>query len=296
MRCVGFVDDFKAVIRCRRSCRRLNSTCLETLCEDQLTSLLTALPKRFQAHRLGRCNALTVSALCSRRCSLCGEEYRGTISSAWGVWAHPKCVRGRVQNTYYLPDEHVVQHFINEDILPYDVLTGYTRGVGQYRYLVTWKRKCFAMHPEHTVEGLRRTDPSQMFSAFRERVRMRSEDVDVAIVDEQRRNQQQKLDRETNLRDRRKRARDGRVERLYNRLGEDLYGTLVRVCTALPRTEVACAFSEVNELVLSNKRAKFDWESNLARYSIIGILVKAVSLLLCIRRWRHHISPAAGAC
>ena len=113
--------------------------------------IIRNLPRGFCAVNLRVKSRMTYTAVKERRCSICYGSYRGKVDSAFGTWAHPRCRREKVINTYYLWFLYCVNY---EQLSRFCTIPmKHLEGNGGYRYTVIWPKRHWCIKPEDTLEG-----------------------------------------------------------------------------------------------------------------------------------------------
>eukprot|EP00947_MAST-08B_sp_MAST-8B-sp1_P001775 g1775.t1 len=137
-----------------------------------------------------------------KECAICRQKFAGAFTD-FLVYGHPKCVRSRVTNTYYLGQE-------GEANLPPEMLrvqyTGWQPYSKQtYDYMCVWEHRHPCVLPRNTLEHV-----EACYIPYREHM----ERVAAAEREAKEAERQAKL-RRADLEARRAKARDARVQRVF---------------------------------------------------------------------------------
>ncbi|KAG5191347.1 hypothetical protein JKP88DRAFT_251679 [Tribonema minus] len=114
-------------------------------------------------HNLSGFRLTNVIAAVQRQCVLCHTRWQGGINCAFGIPAHPKCVRQQLLLSIPpdLPRQFAYSH------LPHQSIEGWTRHTGDFSLDGFWNLPHPAIPREWTIMGLLQ-DKEDEISAFRE--------------------------------------------------------------------------------------------------------------------------------
>lgn len=113
---------------------------------DALTTYQRATIKCIRANKVQN-----LVAAVDRRCVICEGSWRGGVNQAFGIPAHPACVKDKLLNVNYLP-KHVSSSWVLKK-LPSQKLSAYSSYYGAFTYDAVWDRAHPCIPYEWTLEG-----------------------------------------------------------------------------------------------------------------------------------------------
>ncbi|KAG5183128.1 hypothetical protein JKP88DRAFT_273106 [Tribonema minus] len=127
--------------------------------------------QRKTLHHVKGYRVRNVIAMVDRKCAICSDPWRGGVNSAFGIPAHPACVRDRLVLVRHLPPHVPVQMMLSS--IPNQDIDTYRYGVHTFKAI--WKCAHDAIPRSWTLEGFME-DSADAIHAVNEARRLASEE------------------------------------------------------------------------------------------------------------------------